>query len=222
VGGAAATTAAATTDASATATGTTGEVDFCLTRPTLAEPGITDFEDYDGTTAAADYGFTLYDDTTVQRYAGVYANSDGTGAPAFAMVAGNASSWAVSASNATAMDWGGGVGLWINCVNASSFTGVSLAVRGSSPTGMGTVALTIGETGSVSTPIALTETFTVHQLPFTMFTNTEVGATVTSTNGDSLTGMAVGASMSYVDDGTGMYVAEPGAYEVVVDDVTFY
>jgi len=215
-------TGATGTTATVTGTSTTAAEDLCLTRPALTAGLVADFETYDGATDAATFGWTLYTDgAAVQRYAGLYANSDGTGTPAFSMVAGNASTWAASASNPAATSWGGGVGFWMGCVNASSFTGISLAVRGSTPTGNVNVSLSV-DGGSVSATVPVTETFVVQQIPFTTFTNTETGALVTSTNGDNMEGLGVGASMVYVDDGTGTYVPEPGAYTVVVDDVTFY
>ena len=216
VGGATATAATVTSD---TTTSTTGEVDYCATAPTLTAPLVTDFESYDGSVEAGSFGWTLFDDgASVQRYAGLYGNSDGTGTATFSMVAGNGSVWAASAANPAATGWGGGVGFWIQCVNASSFTGISLAVRGSTPTGEGVVSLTLGGVG-YSVAIPITETFVVQQLPFSSFTS---DAGLAATSGALLEGITVSAGMVYVDDGTGTYVPEPGAYEVVVDDVTFY
>lgn len=221
---------ASTSDVTSTTTSTTtgsggtgGEEMTCATRPVITVPTLATFEDYDGVTAAADYGFAFNDSGTGTGvlYGGLYDNSDGSGSPSLVMVAGNGSSYAVSGSNTEASTWGGGVGFWLGCMNASSYTGISLAVRGTTPNeNMATVSLSVdGLTDGVGTDIMISDTFSVFTLPFTMFTN-DAGET---TNGDNITGLSVGAQMVWVEDTVNMtWVPEPAPYEIVVDDVSFY
>jgi hypothetical protein len=214
-----------TTGSVATAgTSTTGAPEpACATRPALAAPGLVDFESYDGASAALDWSFEFNDDGSGMNllYGGFFDNGDGSGAATLNMVGGDTSTWAVKATNSEASVWGGGIGFWLGCLNASSYQGISLAVRGATPNQNGvSVAITVdGLTEGVGTTIFVTDLFTTFELPFTEFTN-ESGET---TNGDNIVGLVVNAQMMWLqDEVTEDWNPIPGAYEIVVDDITFY
>src|SRR6185295_18596265 len=99
---------------------------LCATKVVPAAPTITDFETYDGTTPAFGTGSWIFTmgPTAAPAYAGLYALSEGTVGetpPAtytLAMAAGaNGSNWAARAVNTATTDWGGGVGMWMGCIN---------------------------------------------------------------------------------------------------------
>jgi hypothetical protein len=141
------------------------------------------------------------------------------------MVAGNGSNYAVQAANTLATYWGGGIGFWINCINASTFTGISLAIQGTTPTG--NVAFTVqeedaaGTSVSFSTEVAITDTWTTLMFPFSGLVNDD---TTTSATGDNIVGLNIGAVMTWVEtaEGSGVWEAEPAGYEITVDDLAFY
>lgn len=213
---------AASTAAVAT-TGSMPDEASCATRPALVLPGIVDFESYDGATQALEWQFVFNDDGSGMSvlYGGFFDNSDGSGMASLQMVGGDTSTWAVRATNTEASVWGGGIGLWLGCMDASSYTGISLAVRGSTPDANSvSVAITAdGLAAGVGTTISVTDLFTTFELPFTEFTN-EYEET---TNGDNINGLAINAQMLWVqDEATEEWSVAPGAYEVVVDDITFH
>jgi hypothetical protein len=185
-------------------------------------PSVVDFESYDGATVALDWSFEFNDDGSgMPLYGGFFDNSDGSGMASLRLVGGDTSSWAVRASNTEASVWGGGIGLWLGCVNATGYSGISLAARGSTPNQNGvSVAISVdGLTAGVGTTIFVTDLFTTFELPFTAFTN-ENGET---TNGDNIVGLAINAQMLWVQDPvTEEWSPTPGAYELVVDDIGFY
>lgn len=219
--GAVDTTGTATTTAGGTG-GTGGEAS-CAERPALTVPLVTDFESYDGATVALDWGFEFNDDGTGTNvlYGGFFDASDGSGTPSLDMVGSDTSVWAVSASNTEASDWGGGIGIWLGCMDASSYTGISLAVRGSTPNSNAVdVSISVdGLTGSVRKTITVTDLLKTFEIPFADFTN-EYEET---TNGDNIIGLAINAVMVWVqDESTEEWNPVPGGYEIVVDDITFY
>lgn len=230
--GAAATTAGGATSTTADATSTTGseETFTCANRPAVTAPSITDFEDYDGvTTDLTTYGFAVNDsgDETLLRYAGLYDGSDMSGTPTLLMVAGNGSNYAVQAANTLASEWGGGIGFWINCINASSFTGITMALQGTTPTGNITVTIqeedAAGTAVSFTTEVPISDTWTVEQFPFSGFTASDDDGGGTAT-GDNLVGLNIGAVMTWVEtsEGSGEWVPEAAPYEITLDDVAFY
>lgn len=224
--GTAATTVSGTTGiVGTTGVATTGSTPepSCSTRPALTVPSLVDFESYDGATEAIDWGFEFNDDGSGENvlYGGFFDASDMSGTPTLNMVGGDTSTWAVRATNTQASDWGGGIGLWLGCMNASSYTGISLAVRGATPNQNAvSVALTVdGLTAGVGTTIYVTDLFQTFELPFSEFTN-DYDET---TNGDNINGLAINAQMLWVqDEATEEWSVTPGSYELVVDDITFY
>jgi hypothetical protein len=222
----------------------------CATKVVPAAPLLTDFEAYDGTvplhTETGSWTFTIGTMPTV-AYAGLYTLNDMTGTYSLIMGGGaNSSMRAPRGSNTMATSWGGGVGLWMGCIDARTFAGLSFWARGASPNGMVSVGLSMEDTsapaadpagGGTCTPagtmgcagpsaaIAITADWTQYTIPWAMFMPGRGASDVAvMANGDEITGISFGAQMNYVpnpaDDG-GTYIPEPGPYEVAIDNLGF-
>jgi hypothetical protein len=228
----------------------------CFNKVTVATPLLTDFETYDGVMPAFDTGSWTFQIGTA--YAGLYPLSENspptstTRSPtyslAIAMGGASASMWAVHAANTATADWGGGVGMWMGCINASSYAGLTFWVKGTAPTGMLIVSLATEDTtppdstdprkggtcepaaagmacSGPSTAVALAAEWTQITLPWGMF-SAGVGASgvAVPATGDKITGISFGAQMTYVpnpaDDG-GTFVPEAGAFDVWIDSIGF-
>jgi hypothetical protein len=215
------------------ATGGTGGMvvqKLCATKTTPAAPTITDFETYDGTTPAYGTGswtFTM-GPTTAPAYAGLYALSEGfnettmmpPAAYTLTMAGGaNGSAWAARAANMMTTDWGGGIGMWMGCINASMYSGISFYVRGTSPTSMANLGLAMEDaTAPTADPAGggtcdpaptdgcagpsftfpLAVDWTLVTVPWAMFT-----------------------AANPVDGGMPAYVPEPGSFEIAIDSLAF-
>lgn len=219
-GGAGTMGAVATTGGGTTGVG--GEA-ACTDPPALAVPVVADFEGYDGATVALDWSFEFNDDGSGMNvlYGGFFDASDMSGTPSLDMVGSDASLWAVRATNTEASEWGGGIGIWLGCMDASSYTGLSLAIRGSTPNSNAVdVAISVdGLSGGVRKTVTVTDLFTTFQIPFSDFTN-EYDET---TNGSNINGLSVNAIMLWEQDlDTEEWFPIPGGYELVVDDIGFY
>jgi hypothetical protein len=229
---------------------------LCAKKVTLTAPTITDFESYDGTKPA--YGTDSWTfamgPTTAPAYAGLYALSERTVGETppmdylLSMAAGaNGSTWAARAENMTTTDWGGGIGMWINCINATAYTGISFMVRGTGPAGIANVSIAMEDaTAPAADPAGggtcepaptegcagpsyefpITIDWTEITVPWAMFTagRGAAGAAVAAT-GDEITGISFGVKINYVpnpvDGGMPAYVPEPGSFDIAVDNLTF-
>jgi hypothetical protein len=191
--------------------------------------------------------------TTAPAYAGLYALSEGTtgstppAAYTLAMAAGAmGSNWGARAANAMTTDWGGGIGMWMGCVNASAYRGISFYVRGTGPTGMANLSLAMEDAtapdaanpagGGTCDPaptdgcagpsytFPITVDWTQVMVPWASFTagRGAAGAAITPT-GDEITGISFGVGMNYVENpvGSGTYTPEPGSFEIAIDNLTF-
>jgi hypothetical protein len=139
------------------------------------------------------------------------------------------------------------MGLWISaCLDATAFTGLSFWVRGSSPSPSATLTVSMGDTLSVtpSKPggpygtcsgtsatcinptfaFAVSDLWTQVQAPWSGFKAGDAAGTPITPDGRDITQLQWGVGLSFVatEDGGTTYVAVPGAYELAVDDVTFY
>jgi hypothetical protein len=222
-------------------------VKSCFNKTVISAPMVADFETYDGTmalTGSPSFGwaFNAPAGTAGAVYAGLYSWSDNTGTPLLSMVAPgcNASKWAASNSNTNSTAYGGGLGMWMGCIDASAYLGISFYVQGSAPTGsikfvMDTEATSSPDTtgfgggtctsGCVAPYIVLpvSATWTQVLAPWNQFTaGTANGATVTTT-GNNITGLSwnVGLNSTANPPGSTTYVPVPSAYNVNVDNVQF-
>lgn len=205
---------------STTGGGGTDEVS-CDEKTTITQPMITDFETYDGATDAASWEFNFNGDAdgVGAVYAGPFELKDGTGDYSLSFVAGaDGSTWALSAQNDSAADWGGGIGFWMGCADASSYTGISFMLKGSTPAGTAGMAIELPGDVSLSSEFPVSADWTLVQLPFTGFTD-DAGNT---TDGSQIGAMSFSAHMKYVQDETMEWVPEPGAFEVTIDNLSFY
>jgi hypothetical protein len=229
----------------------------CATKVTPMAPTLTDFESYDGMMPAYGTGSWVFTigPTATPAYAGLYALSEGfnettmmpPAAYTLAMSGGaNGSNWAARAVNMTTTDWGGGLGLWMGCVNATTYTGISFYVRGSSPMMTGSIGLAMEDTsapsatnpagGGTCTPAGamgcagpsytfpLTADWTQISVPWATFMPGRGASDVAvMANGDEITGMSFGVGMNYVENpvGSGTYLPEPGAFEIAIDNIAF-
>jgi hypothetical protein len=221
----------------------------CANMKTLTTPLLTDFENYDGTTAAGSWSFSFNGAWPDALYAGPYPSGDGTGDYTLKFVSGaNASAWAIDASNTTqATAWGGGLGFWMNCFDASSYEGVSFYARGSTPTGNIAVALMMEDTSPPSTTnpagggtctiaspstgckppltnVALSADWTLVQIPWASFTSgTGLAGSAVPATGARITGLMVSALYDWQDpNGTGTWAPVPAPFEIQIDNLGFY
>lgn len=111
---------------------------LCATERSLGSALLTDFDSYPSGTPPETWSFSFNAPAgqPLAVYAGPYQFSDGTGMQGLQMAGGNASSYALRIANAQASSWGGGLGFWMGCIDASSFDGISFDVRGSVPGGV--------------------------------------------------------------------------------------
>ena len=219
------------------------KVKDCSTKAIIVTPIVADFESYNGTTAATSWGwaFNAPAGATNAVYAGLYDSNDGTGTPILA-IAGpgyNSSKYAASISNTQATKWGGQLGMWMGCVDASAYAGISFWVKGSVPSSTATLALaTAGTSGPDSTGFGggtcttgtcagpsitfpVTSDWSQVLVPWATFTpGTANGGDVTTTGSD-ISGMSWNAALAYAAIGDGGYAATPGAYNLSVDNVQF-
>jgi len=254
-GGVAGTTGgtSATTGGAAIVTGGTGGamavVKMCATKNTLTVPLITNFDSYDGKVEASKWATPFNGKTGADAdapYAGVYTYNDGTGTPFLGMVGGaNASLYAASISNPMASMWGGALGIWMGCVNATSYQGVSFNVRGTIPTGKISVGLTMEQTSepdktdpagggtcmagtmckSPQAEVPVTADWVLTKIPWSMFAaGAGTGATAVTANGDNVAGFTFSVGLVYMESPAGsmMYVPTPAAYDLQIDDLGFY
>jgi hypothetical protein len=88
------------------------------------------------------------------------------------------------------------------------------------PAGGGTCVSGTCAGPTVTFPV--TSAWTQIPIPWSEFTaGSANGASVPAT-GDNITGFNFSVNLAYVDDGTGTWVPDPAAIEIVVDDITFF
>jgi hypothetical protein len=229
--------------------GTSTVVKVCANMKTLTAPMLTDFESYDGKSAASSWAFSFNGVWPDALYAGLYPSEDGTGNYSLGFVSGaNGSSWAIDASNTSqATAWGGGLGLWMNCIDASLYSGVSFYARGSTPSGSISVAIGMedttppsptnqagGGTCTISPPstgcqqplakVALSADWTLIQIPWASFTGGMglAGSPVAAT-GARIVSLGIAAQYNWQDlNGTGTWTPVPAPFDIQIDNLGFY
>jgi hypothetical protein len=145
--------------------------------------------------------------------------------------------------------YGGGMGLWQSaCINATAFTGISFWARGSSPSPTVTLTISMQET-TTATPAKSTDkpgtcsgtatacvhptfafplaadatTWTQIKAPWASFKAGSAAGTAVTPDGRNITQLQFGIGLNFVaPDGSTVYEAVPAAYELAVDDLTFY
>ncbi len=216
----------------------------CSLMTTLVGPGLADFEGYTSGAPVDTFGFAFNATPGDPRavYAGPYQYGDGTGAQALSMVPGNSSNFAVRLANTGASAWGGALGLWMGCIDASSFDGIAFSVRGQVPGGAATLNVPTEGTSapdandpnaggtcsagcaSATAEFAVGTDWSRVRLPWSAFApGTAAGASV-PLGGSRVTGLTFNVALEWGEDpaAAGTYGPEPGAYELVVDDIEFF
>ena len=225
-------TTGVTTGTTGTTTGTTGmptgtggvpdastTVKLCATKTVVMNPVFLNFENYNGTTAAASYS-TAFGGTTPNTgtaYAGLFAYGDGSATPALSILAGHPpSNWAGSENVTQASTWGMGGGVWMGCADASAYKGISFWVRGTSGTNVFSFTLAMestvmpdatnpagggtcpGTTATCTPPsmanIPLTADWTQVTIPWGAFTPGMSGATSVVPDGSNITRPRLGCA----------------------------
>jgi len=215
----------------------------CFQKTTLGSPLLVNFDTYDGTNPVTNwvFAFNAPAGATNTVYAGFYEYDDGTGTPLLSMPASgaNASKYAISISNTQASGWGGALGTWMGCVDASAYQGISFWVQGTTPTGKASLSFTTENTSAPDTTgygggtcsgtckgpyidFPVTTTWTQILVPWSTFVpGIANGANVTTT-GNGITGLTYNVSLNYAAaPGDAGYVATPGAYSLAIDDIEF-
>lgn len=213
---------------------------------TSSTPLIADFDGYDGVTAIGEWSFPLGGDQSVGVLAGTFVYGDdheeaGQPAPETAgMVDGNDSTYALSIADTEAAEYGGGMGLWMSeCIDASTFDGISLWVRGNAPTGEAKISLLMEETTPVaddgtcdgtteecihpSAVFPVTDEWTQIELAWGDFDPGDANGTAVTADGTNIWQLQFDIGLEWTDeDGDEVYEPTPAAYELVVDDLNFY
>jgi hypothetical protein len=221
------------------------KVKDCYVKTPVTTPLVADFESYDGKTAADAWGWAFNGaaGSASAVYAGLYQSNDGTGSPQMSIAGpGNASSkYAANFSNTQASKYGGQVGMWMGCIDASGYQGVSFWVKGSTPTNKATMNVaTEGTTAPDKTDAAgggtcttepctqasaefdVTSTWKQVMIPWETFKPGAANGADVKLTGDKVTGMSWNAGLVWAAAlGDAGYAPVPGAYDVAIDDVQF-
>ncbi len=221
------------------------KVKDCYTKTIITNPLLADFESYDGTTAVTSWtwAFNAAAGATGAVYAGLYNSSDGTGSQTLSLISpGNASSkYAASISNTQASKWGGQMGMWMGCIDASAYQGISFYVQGTVPTtkvnfmlategtsapdstdshGGGTC--TSGTCAGPAVDVPVTSTWSQVLIPWSTFTAGQANGTTVAATGDKITGLSWNVPLNYTCDSTGANCTPaPSALSLAVDDIQF-
>jgi len=219
------------------------KVKDCYVKTVMTSPLLADFEGYDGKTATTKWGWAINAPAGDSKavYAGLYEYDDGTGSPALAIAGpGNKDSKyaATMATTSPASKWGGAFGMWMSCVDASLYQGVSFWVKGTLPIDTATMNLveeatsapdktdangggtcTTGTCTAASVTFPVSTTWSQVLVKWDAFTpGTANGATV-PVLGKDLTGITWSANLKWTAAGDGGYSPVPGQYSLSIDDV---
>jgi hypothetical protein len=187
---------------------------------------ISDFEDYDGATEAVDWTFSFNEDGA--GFAGFWAHTDEDPVADYTLsfVAGaNDSTYALSAQDPEAAEWGGGIAFYLSCLDASAYSGIEFMVKGSTPAGSFNVSI-VGENAQAFSTgdLTISSDWTALQVPWSSFTP-DAGSTATSTNGGGIGSLTFNAHLMWALDPEATeetWVATPGPFELTIDDLAFY
>ncbi len=217
---------------------------MCSDKTVIVEPTIATFEGYDGTTPVDTWGFAFNaaPGEPDAVYSGVYSYSDGIGTHTLSMAAGNASAFAPRIDNPSAGGagaWGGAVGLWMGCIDASAYQGLTLSVKGPVPSGFVSVSLSMEATSppdeadpaaggtcesgctDATVQIPVTSTWTEVLIPWSAFTPGTANSASIPVTGDDIAGLSFSIDLPYVEDpqNPGEYIPDTASYDFSFDDV---
>lgn len=256
-GGAGATTSAAgTTAAAGSTTAAAGDASqpegkLCATKTVVTAPLLADFEAYDGVSLAEESVFSFNGDADGNNaiYVGGYGIDDESpnGMFTFQVVAGHDSYYALGISNTEASVWGGALGMWMGCMDATSYQGISFWARGSTPAGTGTFSYITEDTSAPgeddpstggtcdagedcagpSVDFTVTADWTQYMFTWSSFMpGSGSGGVSVPANGDNIAGLNWGVHMMWVldpADTTGeTWIPTPDAFELAIDDISFF
>jgi hypothetical protein len=240
--------------AGAAAGGAGAIVPLCTNKITMQSPTIASFESYDGTTAAVDYSWMFggATDGTLGVHTSTYAYGDGSAEPVLSILAGHGGNYGLTVSVTNASKWGEGFGLYLldeqykpGCIDASSYKGVTMWVRGMVPTGTFSFSVAMSQatkasateaggscTGADDTTckaptavdLPVSETWTqVDVLWADLLGGLSGPDAPLVANGDNITGFGFGANLTFMPESEGsmVYVPVPGDISIVVDDIAF-
>jgi hypothetical protein len=202
---------------------------------TATGPTLVNFENYN---PLSDAGFSTYFGSgTSVGYIGVYAFSGGgadggpndtltpvTGESGGAIDGGQ--DWAVDLRLNDESVYGGGLGVWMSCVSASSYQGISFWARGQTPVGtcaadagggscfalaVGTAATSLAGDGGAGTcagtastcvspqasNLQLSNTWTHFQIPWSSFTGGSAGGAAYTVDGSGIVGLTFSVSLAW-------------------------
>lgn len=216
----------------------------CATTRLLSAPVITDFESYTSGTAPETWGFSFNAPAgqALTVYSGTYHFSDNTGMQTLQMVPGNGSTYAAGIANPNASAWGGGMGLWMSCIDASPFDGLAFDVRGNVPGGRASVSLSMESTSApdmndanaggtclagcqaplMEFPVGAGWTRVL--LPWSEFTPGSANQATVAADGKNITGLSFSLALEWgeVAGAAGTYGPEAASFEFVVDNIGFF
>jgi hypothetical protein len=220
-------------------TGSTGAGASSAGCVTANSPVLINFDRYSPTGAAGAAGFdTFFGSGTSTGYIGPYAFSGGaadggvdwTLTPVTGSSGGTidgATDWAVNFTVTNEAVYGAGLGFWMSCVNAQSYSGISFWARGQTPIGtcsadagggscftmsIGTAATTppgadagAGTCSGTATTcvnpmvsdLSLSTSWTQFKIPWSRFTGGMSGGSAYTPNGAGLIGISFGLSLVY-------------------------
>jgi hypothetical protein len=196
---------------------------LCSAKLRVQNPTIADFESYDGTVEAAAYTFYFGAAPNAGVLAGVFAFDDMTSMTRrFGILAGRNGGWGASQQITQATAWGGGMGLWFDCVDASAFAGISFWVRGSTAPGTFSVTASFLATSAANAAdargggtctggaelcvnpsldaIPLTLDWTLVEIPWTSLTTGLVEGQAFVPTGDELMSLTFGLPIAWGPD----------------------
>ncbi len=201
----------------------------CSEITVVTDAEITNFDGYAGG-AADTYEFNFNGDADGEGaiYGGLFPLDDKTGDYTLEFVEGaDGSGYAVSAHDSAAGStpdgWGGGFGMWHGCMDASAYEGIQFMIMGSTPTGTAEVAIRLPDNESVVYDFSVPDDWTLLQVPFDSFVGGD-GSPSATTDGSEVGALAFAAHLEWVpsEDDSDVWVPSQGAFEITVDDLSFY
>lgn len=221
---------ASSTDTSSSTTGSGGS-GGCVV---MTSPLIADFEGYDGSTALDMWNWSFNDDGL--GFGGFWLHSDeidDTGTQAadgeytLNFIAGYMSTYAANGQDPNADSWGGGIAMYTSCLDATAYTGIQFMIQGSDPRSTFDMSITVeGDQSFASGDLDLPADWAQVQVAFAdMAPSDDNDASATSTNGNGIIAIVFSSHLNWVPDPNatdGSYIAEPGAFQLTVDDISFY